>query len=225
MNYEVFGGTLPAALVHMKAGESIWCEKGGMSWMDDEIQMETKGGGVGKMLGRAFSGENMFRNRYTAMKDGEICFASSFPGDIRGFEITPGKGIIAQKHSFLCCDEGVEMSVFFQKKLGAGLFGGEGFIMEKFDGNGTVLIEIDGSVKEYYLEAGDCKIVDTGHLVMMDDTCSIEVQMVKGAKNVVFGGEGLFNTIVKGPGRIMLQTMPINRTAMVMYKYMPHDSK
>ena len=177
MKYEVFGGNLPAALVHLRAGETIWCEKGGMSWMDDEITMETQGGGIGKMFGRALSGESMFRNRYTARADGEICFASSFPGEIRGFEITPGNGIIAQKHSFLCCDEGVDMSVFFQKKVGAGFFGGEGFIMQKYEGNGTVLIEIDGSAKEYYLEAGDSKIVDTGHLVMMDATCSIDIQM------------------------------------------------
>ena len=225
MKYEVFGGNLPAALVHLRAGETIWCEKGGMSWMDDEITMETQGGGIGKMFGRALSGESMFRNRYTARADGEMCFASSFPGEIRGFEITPGNGIIAQKHSFLCCDEGVDMSVFFQKKVGAGFFGGEGFIMQKYEGNGTVLIEIDGSAKEYYLEAGDSKIVDTGHLVMMDATCSIDIQMVKGAKNIVFGGEGLFNTIVRGPGRILLQTMPVNRTAMVLYQFMPKDSK
>ena len=221
MNYEVFGGTLPAALVHMKAGETIWCENGGMSWMDDEIQMETKGGGVGKMLGRAFSGENMFRNRYTAMKDGEICFASSFPGDILGFELTPGNGIIAQKHSFLCCDEGIEMSVFFQKKLGAGLFGGEGFILQEIKGSGTAFLEIDGDAIEYDLAPGEVIKVDTGNVAAFESTVSYDIETISGLKNIFLGGEGLFLTKLTGPGKVYLQTMSVSELAGLISTFIP----
>ena len=221
MNYEIIGGNLPAVICHMKAGEKIVCESGGMSWMDDAFTMETSGGGVGKMLGRMFSGESVFRNIYTANRDGDIAFASSFPGQIIAVQVTPGNPIIAQKSAFLACDPGVETSVFFQKKVGAGLFGGEGFIMQKFEGNGIVLLEVDGSVKEYNLAAGQRMLMETGHLVIMDGTCSMDVERIKGAKNIVFGGEGLFNTVVTGPGRIVIQTMPIAKTAQVLAKLMP----
>lgn len=221
MKYEIIGGNLPAALCRLEAGEAVLCEKGAMSWMDDGITMETQGGGVGKMFGRMFSGEAMFMNRYVATKPGEIAFASSFPGEIRAIEVTPERSVIAQKRSFLASDESVEFSTFFQRKVGAGFFGGEGFIMQKFSGNGTVLIEIDGAAKEYTLAAGERKIVDTGYLVMMDETCRMEVEKVKGAKNALLGGEGFFNTVIVGPGKIILQTMPISKTADILYRMMP----
>lgn len=223
MNYNIIGGSLPAALVKLNAGEGIICDGGAMSWMDDEIEMKTEGGGLGKMFGRAFSGESMFRNHYIAKAPGEIAFASKFPGSIIAVELQ-GNSIIVQKKSFLASDEGISTSVHFQKKLGAGFFGGEGFIMEKVTGNGTVLLEIDGSAVEYYLEAGDRKIIDTGHLVMMDETCQMDVVRVKGVKNVLFGGEGLFNTVVHGPGKIVLQSMPLSKVADLIATVMPNSN-
>ena len=224
MQYEIIGGNLPAVICKLRQGEKIICESGGMSWMDNSFKMETTTGGAGKMFGRLFSGESMFTNTYTAERDGEIAFASCFPGNIIAVEVTPGRNIIAQKKAFLACESGVEMSVFFQKKFGKGFFGGEGFILEKFSGSGIVFLEIDGSVKEYDLVAGEKKIMDTGHLVMMDETCKMDVEKISGVKNVLFGGEGLFNTVVTGPGRIFIHTMPISRTAGVLSRYITTHS-
>ena len=223
MNYNIIGGSLPAALVKLNTGEGIICDGGAMSWMDDEIEMKTEGGGLGKMFGRAFSGESMFRNHYTAKAPGEIAFASKFPGSIIGVELQ-GNSVIVQKKSFLASDEGISTQVHFQKKLGAGFFGGEGFIMEKVSGTGTVLLEIDGSAVEYELQAGDSKIIDTGHLVMMDETCTMDIVRVKGVKNVLFGGEGLFNTVVYGPGKIVLQTMPLSKVADLIATALPNSN-
>ena len=222
MKYEIIGGSLPVAVCKLKAGEDVCCESGAMSWMSDGIKMQTESGGIGRMFGRAFSGESMFRNRYVAEKNGEIAFASKFPGDIKAIELN-GKGVIAQKKCLLAYDSTVETKVHFQKKFSAGFFGGEGFIMQKFSGEGTVLLEIDGSAVEYELKAGERKIVNTGYLVMMDETCTMSVEAVKGVKNVLFGGEGMFNTVVTGPGRVVLQTMPLAQTAALLYSMMPNN--
>ena len=224
MQYEIIGGNLPAVLCKLKKGEKIICESGGMSWMDGVFKMETTGGGAGKMFGRMFSGESMFTNTYTAQQDGEIAFASCFPGAILAIEIKPGRSVIAQKKAFLASEAGVEMSIFFQKKFGKGLFGGEGFIMQKFSGSGLVFLEVDGAIKEYTLAPGERKVMDTGHLVMMDDTCKMDIEKISGVKNVLFGGEGLFNTVVTGPGRIVIQTMPMSKTAGVISGYIPKQS-
>ena len=208
MNYEVKGGNLPVLCVRLEAGEEILCQSGGMSWMDQGIEMKTEGGGLGKMLGKMVTGESMFTNRYVAKAAGEIAFASSIPGSVRAIEIGPGKEIIAQKGAFLACTPGVNMSVHFQKKLGSGFFGGEGFIMQKFSGSGIVFLEVDGFACEYDLQAGQSKVIDTGYLVAMDASCSMDVVTVKGVTNVLFGGEGLFNTVVSGPGHIIVQSMP-----------------
>ncbi|MBQ6401143.1 MAG: TIGR00266 family protein [Firmicutes bacterium] len=209
MNYEIIGGNFPAAVCKMKAGEAIKCEAGAMSWMDPSIRMETKSGGLGKLVGRALSKETLFLNRFVADADGEITFSACTPGQIIPVEIQPGKSIVAQKGAFLAADEGVDLDIFFQKKIGSGLFGGEGFIMQKLSGQGTALLEIDGGVVEYTLAPGQKKVLDTGYLVMMDETCSIDIVMIKGATNILFGGEGLFNTVVTGPGKIVIQTMPM----------------
>lgn len=224
MQYEIIGGNLPAVLCKLKKGEKIICESGGMSWMDGVFKMETTGGGAGKMFGRMFSGESMFTNTYTAQQDGEIAFASCFPGAILAIELKPGRSVIAQKKAFLASEAGVEMSIFFQKKLGKGLFGGEGFIMQKFSGSGLVFLEVDGAIKEYTLAPGERKVMETGHLVMMDDTCKMDIEKISGVKNVLFGGEGLFNTVVTGPGRIVIQTMPMSKTAGVISEYIPKQS-
>ena len=224
MQYEVIGGNLPVVVCRLNAGEEMMCEGGSMSWMDDGIEMQTEGGGLGKVFGRMFTGEKMFRNRYIARAPGEIAFASSFPGSIRAVQITPDKPVIAQKGAFLASYGNVEMAVHFQRKLGGGLFGGEGFLMQRFSGNGLVFLEIDGSAIEYDLAAGQRKILDTGYLAAMDGSCTLDVQTVKGVKNVLFGGEGLFNTVITGPGHIIIQSMPIHNTAMTLYAHMPHPT-
>lgn len=219
MKCEIIGGNLPAALCRLEAGESVLCQKGAMIWMDDVFDMETDGA---KGFGRLISGESLFRNRYTASRGaGEIALGANFPGDIMVIDITPGTSVIAQKGSYLASEPGVEYAVYFQDKIHKGLFGGEGFIMQKFSGSGKLLIEIDGAAREYVLAAGERKLIDTGYLVMMDGTCTMDIEKVHGAKNAVFGGEGFFNTVVTGPGRIVLQTMPVQQMAGVLAPYMP----
>ena len=223
MQYRIVGEPLPAVMCDLAAGESMITESGSMSWMTPNVRMQTtSNGGIGKALGRMFAGESIFQNRYTAEGGpGQITFASSFPGSIRAFNIEPGKEIIVQKSGFLASESTVELSVHFQKKLGAGLFGGEGFIMQKLSGHGIAFVEIDGFGCEYYLEAGQSMIVDTGYLAAMDATCSMEVVTVPGVKNMLFGGEGIFNTVVRGPGRIILQTMPISAVAGSLRAFFP----
>lgn len=223
MDYKVVGGNLPAVVISLAAGETIQCEAGAMSWMDSGIQMQTKTGGIGKMFGRMVSGESLALNHYTAQQAGEIAFASSFPGSIVAVQLN-GNSIMCQKGSFLAMFGDVEMSIGFQKKIGGGFFGGEGFIMQKFTGTGTVFLEVDGSAVDYELAPGEVKIIDTGYVVMMDSTVTLDVQMVKGVANVLLGGEGLFNTTLTGPGHITLQTMPVSKTASVLYQYMPHKN-
>lgn len=222
MRYEIQGDTLPVLICHLESGEAMITEGGSMSWMSPNMKMETVGGGVGKVFGRMFSGEKMFQNRYTAQGGaGMIAFASSFPGSIRAFEIAPGRGIIAQKSAFLASEVSVEYSIFFQKKLGAGFFGGEGFIMQKFSGNGILFAEFDGHVIEYDLQPGQKLVVDTGHLAAMSDSCTMEIVSVPGVKNMLLGGEGIFNTEVTGPGHVWLQTMPVSNVAGVLRPYLP----
>ncbi len=226
MRYEIKGETLPVVVCYLEGGEQMITERGSMSWMSPNMKMETTtGGGIGKAIGRMFAGEALFQNRYTAQGgNGLIAFASSFPGQIKAYEIGPGREIIVQKSGFLAAEAGVELSVFFQKKLGAGFFGGEGFIMQRLSGQGTAFLEFDGHVVDYELQPGQQIVVDSGYLAAMDSTCSIEVRTVPGLKNMVFGGEGLFNTVVTGPGRVWLQTMPISNVAQLILSFMPPKS-
>ncbi|MBE6029967.1 MAG: TIGR00266 family protein [Clostridiales bacterium] len=224
MNYRIEGDSLPVVICNVEPGETLITEGGAMSWMTPNMKMETtSGGGFGKMLGRMFSGDSLFLNRYTAQgSTGQIAFASSFPGSIRAIEIKPGKDVIVQKRSFLAATEGVDLSIHFQKKMGAGFFGGEGFIMQRLSGNGIAFIEIDGAAIEYTLGAGQQMVVDTGFLAMMDSSCSMDVVTVGGgAKNMLFGGEGFFNTVITGPGNIILQTMPAYSVARAIMPYIP----
>ena len=223
MKYEIKGETLPVVVCQLEEGEQMITEGGGMSWMSANMKMETtSNGGVGKALGRMFAGEKIFQNVYTAQGGaGLIAFASSFPGSIKAFEISPGNELICQKGVFLAGEMGVNLSVFFSRKIGGGLFGGEGFIMQKLSGNGLAFGEFDGHVVEYSLAAGQQIVVDTGHLAAMSATCSMDIQTVPGMKNKFLGGEGLFNTIVSGPGDVWLQTMPLPNVAGVLRPYMP----
>ena len=177
-------------------------EKGAMSWMSPNMKMETStNGGIGKAFGRMFSGESIFQNTYTAKGGhGMFAFASSFPGKIVAHEVAPGREIVVQKSGFLAAEAGVDLSIFFQKRIGSGIFGGEGFIMQKLSGRGMAFLEFDGHVVEYELQPGQQIVVDTGYLAAMDATCSMEIQSVPGVKNMLFGGEGVFNTVISGPG-------------------------
>lgn len=226
MKYEIKGTPFPAVICYLDAGEQMITEGGGMSWMSPNMKMETTtNGGLGKAIGRLFSNDKIFQNRYTSVGgNGMIAFSSCCPGEIKAIEIHQGEQIICQKSAFLASTSGVNMSVYFKKSVTGGLFGGEGFIMQKFDGEGLLFIEVDGSVIEYDLQAGEQLILDTGHLVMMSSSCKMDVTAVKGAKNIFFGGEGLFNTVVEGPGKVMVQTMPIEKLSMNLYRYMPHPS-
>ena len=179
-----------------------------------------------KAFGRMLSGESLFQNVYTAKGGpGMITFGSSFTGSIRVIDLEPGKTVVCQKSAFLASEMGVNLDIFFQKKLGAGFFGGEGFIMQKLSGTGKAFIEVDGFAVEYELQAGQSMILDTGCLVMMDETCSIDTEMVKGLKNIAFGGEGLFNTRVTGPGKIVLQTMTVAGLAGTLSPYLMSGNK
>ena len=226
MRYQIQGDTLPVVICELESGEKMITEGGAMSWMSPNMKMETtSNGGLGKALGRAFAGEKMFQNIYTAQGGtGMIAFASSFPGSIRAFEIAPGQDMIFQKSAFLAAEGGVQLSVHFRKKLGSGLFGGEGFIMQKVSGCGIMFAEFDGHVVEYELQPGQQIVIDTGHLAAMTATCNMDVQSVPGMKNMLFGGEGLFNTVITGPGRVWLQTMPISNVAGAISRYIPTSS-
>mgnify|MGYP004528019633 CR=1 FL=1 len=213
MRYEIKGEPLPVVICYLNGGEKVMCEKGAMSWMTPNMKMETGTGGIGKAFSKMFSGESIFHNTYEAQGgDGMIAFASSFPGSILAFDISQGE-MIVQKGGYLASEPGVEFSIAFQKKLGAGFFGGEGFIMQRLSGKGMAFVEIDGYVVEYNLEAGQQMVIDTGYLAAMSGTCTMDIQTVKGIGNALFGGEGLFNTVVTGPGKIYLQTMPISNVA------------
>lgn len=219
MEAKILGDSLPVVTCKLKRGESIITETGGMSWMEDGIKMTTStNGGIMKGLGRALAGESLFMNIYTAEKDDvEIAFSSSFPGKILEFDLNQGETIIAQKRAFLCAESSVDIAMHFRKKLGAGFFGGEGFIMQKITGPGKVYLEIDGEVVKKYLEPGEKLKVDNGYVAAMTSGVKLDIETVPGLKNIMFGGEGLFLTTVEGPGTVYLQSMPVSKLASMLY--------
>ncbi len=219
MKYVIGGGAFPYVTCALEDGEKMITEKGSMIWMSPNMKMETSGGGVGKMFSKAFTGESMFQNIYTAQGDASITFGSSFPGKILDVNITPEKALIAQKNCFLASESGVQLSVHFNKNFGAGLFGGEGFIMQKLSGNGTAFLEIDGDLAEKELAPGEKLVLSTGNVAAFEASVHMEIQRVQGVKNVLFGGEGLFLTVLTGPGKVWLQTMPIVQVAGAIRPY------
>lgn len=223
MQYKIQGDNLPVVICQLEANERMITQRGGMAWMSPNMQMDTtSNGGFGKAFGRMFSGDSFFQNVYTAKGgNGLIAFASSFPGKIIPFEIHPGQEYILQKRAFLASEAGVNLAIHFHKKVASGLFGGEGFILQRVSGNGIVFAECDGSVVEYELKPGQQIVVDTGNLAAMSASCQIDIQTVPGLKNMMFGGEGLFNTIITGPGHVWLQTMPISSVANALRPYFP----
>jgi len=225
MQYELKGGAFPVVVCRLSSGEGMITEKGSMVWMTPNMEMTTTGGGIGKMFSKALTGESMFQNIYTARGEGMITFGSSFPGQILPLEVTPGKSFILQKSAFLASEAGVQLSMHVNQKLGAGFFGGEGFIMQKLTGNGIAFAEVDGELVEYTLAPGEQLVVDTGYVMGFELSVSMDIQQVKGLKNMVLGGEGLFNTVLTGPGKIWLQTMPISGVAAAIQPFLTLGKK
>jgi uncharacterized protein (TIGR00266 family) len=223
MEYKIFGDNLPAVSVYLDKGESMYTQSGGMAWMSDSIQMDTNmKGGLFKGIGRMFSGESLFMATYTATKDNqEIGFASTFPGNILVMDIVSGRELICQKDAFLCAEPSIDLGVEFTKKFSAGLFGGEGFILQKISGHGKVFLEITGSVVERELAAGEVIKVDTGNVAAFERGVKYEIETVKGFKNILFGGEGLFLTKLTGPGKVWLQTITMQNFAGRIAPFIP----
>lgn len=223
MKYEIKGDSFPVLICTLNTGETMISESGAMSWMSPGINMDTStGGGLLKGIGRALSGESIFLNYFTANSDNQqIAFCSSFAGSIIPYEISPGKELIAQKRAFISGTPGVDINIHFQKKFSAGFFGGEGFILQRFSGNGIVFLEIDGSIMEYDLAPGQSLLIDQGNLAAMEQSVSFDIETIKGLKNVFFGGEGMFIGRLTGPGKVWLQTMPVSKLANMILSHMP----
>ncbi len=226
MQYEIEGNFMPSLKINMKAGESVYTESGGMAWMTDGIEMTTSGrGGLGRMMGRALAGESLFLTTYSCeAKQGLIVFTVEAPGTILPIELEAGQSIIAQKDSFMVAQESVELEMHFRRKLGTGVFGGEGFILQKLTGPGMAFVEIAGELRTYDLKPGQTMKVDTGHIAMYEPTVDYDLQMVKGVSNMLFGGEGLFLATLTGPGKVWLQTMPLVNLAGAIRRYIPTSS-
>ena len=223
MEYEIKGGAFPIVVCKLQKGERMKDESGSMAFMSSGVKMDTNtGGGVLKGLGRAISGNSFFINTFVAEKDNqEIGFASNFPGKVIPIKLDGANSIIGQKRSFLASEDSVEIDMYFQKNLGTGIFGGEGFILQKFTGNGMLFLEIDGEVIERYLEPGEVLFVDQGHNAAMDESIDFDIERIKGAKNWLFGGEGVFFAKLVGPGRVWVQTMPITKLAQALIPMLP----
>ncbi|MDR0644970.1 MAG: TIGR00266 family protein [Treponema sp.] len=222
MTYQIVGAPFPVVICELEAGESMACQTGAMAWMTQNVRMKTNTGGLGGIFSRVATGESLFQNRYTAEGGtGTIAFRAEAPGEIIALEIHPSKSIIAQKGAFIAAETGVNIEIAMQKSLGAGFFGGEGFILQRFTGNGVVFLGIDGTVVDYYLEAGETMVMDTGTFAAAESTVSVDVEMIHGLGNVLAGGEGMFNTKAVGPGKIWLQTMPLSSFAQSILKMLP----
>lgn len=223
MEYQIRGTTMQTVDIQLQPGETMYTESGGMAWMSDNINMATgMKGGLMKALGRSLAGESMFLVDYTCESgQGLVTFASEFPGKILPLHLEAGESIICQKDGFMCAEKSVTLEMHFRKRLGSGLFGGEGFILQKLTGPGTAFVEIAGEVTEYDLEPNQALRVDTGHLAMYQPTVDFDIITVKGVKNILFGGEGLFLAHVKGPGKVWLQSMPIINLAGKLRRYLP----
>ena len=227
MRYEIIGKTVPVVEFTLNRGESIYSQRGGMTWQTDGINMKTNArGGVMKSLGRMFTGESIFMNTYTANVDGaKVAFATTVPGDIVSVNVGENNGFTVQKSAFLCAEPGVDMSIAFTKKFSAGLFGGEGFVLQKAKGNGMLFLEVDGDPVERILAPGEVLKVDTGNVVGFESTVSYEIETVKGLGNIFLGGEGLFLTKLVGPGRVIIQSQNFGDFAGKILGMMPKNNR
>lgn len=225
LRYRILGTTLQALILELQPGQIVYSEAGALSWMSGNVQMEaTSGGGLGKMLGRLVTGESLFVVEYRAMNGpGLLAFSNEFPGKILPIELAPQQSLIVQKDAFLCAEQSVQMSVHWQKRLGAGLFGGEGFLLQRLTGPGLFFAELDGETVEYMLQPQQVLLVDPGHVAMFEPTVGFDIQMVRGIKTMLFGGEGLFLAHLTGPGRVWLQTMPMTNLVQAVARYLPRE--
>jgi uncharacterized protein (TIGR00266 family) len=222
MKYEIKGHPFPIVTVDLETDEAVRCQNGAMAWMTPNMEMSTTVGGAKKALGKMLSGENIFENVYAARGGaGSITFAPDVPGEILVMEVSPENVIIAQKSSFLVRQESVDMEIAFQRKLGTGVFGGEGFIMQKFVGNGLLFLQGGGTLINKNLAEGEVLLVQTGNLCAMESTVTMDIETVKGLGNMLVGGEGFFNTKLTGPGQVWIQTMPTSSLASAIRRYIP----
>lgn len=223
MDYEISGGSFPSVICTLQKGETMKDETGAMAFMTSDIKMDTNtGGGILKGLGRALSGDTIFLNFFTAQSDNQkIAFSACYPGKIIPIELNGSNSVIGEKNAFLAAEKDVEVSMYFKKKLGAGLFGGEGFVLQKFSGTGILFLEIDGEVIEHDLKPGEKLLVNQGHIAAMEESVDFDIERVKGVKNMILGGEGLFFTKLTGPGKVWIQTMPVSKLADAIIPYLP----
>ncbi len=226
MQYQIIGTTLQAVVIQLPQGQQIFSERGSMSWMSAGMAMETNmEGGLGGAFKRMFSGESIFLVTFTARSGTEmIGFSAQLPGKILPLHLAAGQQMICQKEAFLCAERSVTLDIHFRRKLSTGLFGGEGFIMQRISGPGVAFVELDGEIVEYTLAPNQVLKVDTGHIAMFEPTVTFDVEMVRGFKNILFGGEGLFLSTLRGPGRVWLQTMPAINLAGKLAQYMPRPT-
>lgn len=227
MRYQIEGTVLQSLDIQLSPGEAIFTEAGGMAWYKGAINMETDTrGGLMAGLGRALAGESLFMTTYTCTSgEGHITFTPEAPGKVVPLDLGDGQVVICQRDAFMCAQNSVKLEMHFRKRLGAGLFGGEGFILQKVTGPGTVFFEVPGEVREYTLGAGEVMRVDPGHLAIFDPSVDYDIARVKGVKNILFGGEGLFLATLTGPGRVWLQTMPISNLAAKLMPYLPKSGR
>lgn len=225
MKYEIKGKVVPVVEVTLNSGETMYTQSGGMAWQSEGIEMSTSTqGGIMKGLGRMFTGESFFMANYTARKDGAmIAFNATVPGSVLAVDCSQNSYII-QKRAFLAAENSVELKTAFTKKFTAGLFGGEGFILQEMRGNGTAFLEIDGDAIEYNLAPGEVIKVDTGNVAAFESTVKYDIETVSGMKNIFFGGEGLFLTKLTGPGKVYLQTLSVAELAGLISSYIPSKS-
>lgn len=223
VQYRIEGTTLPVLTVTLNPGERIYSSSGGMSWMTQQVEMDTNaGGGIGKMFKRALSGESLFIvDYYVDGGAGEVSFSAEFPGKIVDLHLEDGQSMIVQKDSFMCAEKQVDLDLHFRKRLGAGLFGGEGFMLQRLTGPGVAWVNFDGEIVEKELQAGEVLRVDTGHVAMFEPTVDFDIQVMRGFKNILLGGEGLFLATLRGPGKVWLQTMPMDKLAQKIAQFMP----
>jgi uncharacterized protein (TIGR00266 family) len=223
MEHYINGTVMQTLDIRLQAGEKIFTESGGMAWMTGDVEMSTDTrGGLLKGLGRSLAGESLFMTTYACRSSqAMIVFTPESPGRIMAFNLAAGQSLICQKDCFMCAQDTVTLEMFFRKRLGAGLFGGEGFILQRVTGPGWVFMEIAGEITEYTLAAGQVMQVDPGHIALYEPSVDYDIQRVKGVKNILFGGEGLFLASLRGPGKIWLQSMPLANLASKLARYLP----
>ena len=226
MRYVIHGTTMQTVAIDLAPGEMVYSQTNCMAWMSDTMAMDTNtGGGFLAGLRRSFTGGSFFLTHFTAQSGpGHIAFAPRFPGSVVARTLAPGESLICRKETFLCAERGVQLELAWQRRLGAGFFGGEGFILQKVTGPGTVFLDLSGEVVERSLMPGERLLVHAGHVGIQEPSVGFDIQLVRGFRNILFGGEGLFLATLTGPGRVWLQSMPILNLAEEIGRYLPGGS-